>query len=325
VALLAVLPALPLVLRGGAWRVWAAGVAVGGVPLVVSAVLTPGGFLRDVILGRAGSGARQSRLPWWPRESTDQVFVLGLACCLLLLVLVALLRRTAAATSMALLAVLAVPQALQRLDRTHLVYVSVLALPLLPHAMADLLRAVPPRLARPNVLGGLLATVLFLLATGTAAVQPILITALGDGPEARVVTHDGRTVPELPARAAALEKLLPLLDRTTAPGDRVFVFDSDLVRPAITDVGLYFLLPQLRQEGFNLEVTPGLSSAAGSRLEQDLEHADVVVLVQATPAFREALFPYEKDGSPAAAEALRQRFCRTATVDYYEVWHRCRR
>jgi len=323
VALLALLPALPLVRRCVGWRPWAVGLVVGGLPLLASVLITPSGFLHDVVLGRAGRGAAQSRLPLWPPEPMDQAFLLALAVAILLLVTAAAVRRTAFATSMALLAVLAVPQALQRLDRTHLVYVGILCLPLLPQALGDLLGAVPPRLARPPVLGALLATLLFLLGAGIATVQPVFITAAGDGPDAEVVRHDGRTVPELPARAAALKELLPVLDRVTKPGQRLFVFDSDLVRPAITDVGLYFLMPSLRSSGFNLEVTPGLSSASGSRLDQDVAEADVIVLLEATPAFRAALFPYERDGARAAAEALHRDFCLTTRVRYYQVWLRC--
>ena len=92
---------------------------------------------------------------------------------------------------------------------------------------------------------------------------------------------------------------------------------------AVNDVSLYYLLPSLRSRAKHVEVTPGVSSARGSGLRDDVQRADVLVLIRTTPGFRRDLFPFEKPGSTEAADALRADFCVIARIDYYVVYRRC--
>ncbi len=324
VLLLAVVPALPLLRGTGRARHWLAGFAVGLLPLMVGFALAPTDLVRDILLGRAGRGAGQSRLPLPPIDSADQVFLGVLALAVLLTLVAAIASSQPQLRSFALLGALAMPQALQRADQVHFVYAGLLCLPVLPLVVGQLLRHLPFPSRRPHVLGALIGLSLFLVGTAQGVLQPLLLTLAGDGPEAVLVTHRGRTVPELPARASALHELLPRLETVTRPGERVFVFDTDVTRPMITDVGLYFLLPHLRGRGVNLEITPGVSNTDGSGLAQDLHEADVLVLVTAPTAFRQALFPYARDGSLTASRVLADEFCQVLEVDYYLVYRRCR-
>ncbi|MDP9183933.1 MAG: hypothetical protein M3P04_14300, partial [Actinomycetota bacterium] len=113
------------------------------------------------------------------------------------------------------------------------------------------------------------------------------------------------------------------IDEMTSPGQTVFVFDANMVRPAVNDVSLYYYLPRLRQTAFHMEITAGITSEAGSGLAADVLDADLVVLVRTPEPERKVLFPYATGGSLEATNTLRANFCRRAVVNRYELWLRC--
>jgi hypothetical protein len=321
--LLALLPAGPLVLRTGRLRAWAAGVAVGVVPLLLSLFLTPRGLLHDVVLGRASRGARQSALPLIPDDSQQRALLAVLLLTVLLLVLAAAIVRTPLATAVGIAGVLALPQALQRAETVHFLYAGMLSLPFLPQALHVLVGQ--PRALRRHggpIVGALGVSLLLIGTTGTT-VRPLIDTARGQGLASVVVEHDGRSVPESGARATHLRALLEVLDRVTTSSTTLFVFDENMQEPALTDLSVYYLMPNVRQSAFTLEVNPGVSNAAGSRLSDDVRRADVLVLIHLDPGQQEASYPYERPGSSAATEIVRRHFCSEAEVAYYRVLRRC--
>jgi hypothetical protein len=91
----------------------------------------------------------------------------------------------------------------------------------------------------------------------------------------------------------------------------------------VNDVSLYYLLPRLNNHAKHIEVTPGVSSEAGSGLREDVLRADVIVLIDAQPWFRRSLFPYQRQGSSEAADALASSFCERGRVEYYVLYRRC--
>lgn len=322
VAPLAALPALALLWgRGPELRRWAAGVAVGLSPLWIGLALAGEALLANVLGGRAGKGAGQSRLPFWPEGNAARQLLVLLLLAVLLCCLYAVRERSRLSLALALLSLAALPQAFQRADGVHFVYAGLFSIPLLPLVVRDLLRATRgPRWGRWGALG---AGALLLVATPGWVFVPLLDEVRTTGPSSSLVEHDGRTLPAEPDTALTLRRLLATLDQETTPGETVFVYDNNLVRPAVNDVGLYHLLPRLRQDAYNMEVTPGVTAFPGGRLLEDLREADVAVLVDVSEAFRTVLFPFSKNGSLDAQQELARNFCRVATVDYYAVYRRC--
>lgn len=321
VTLLALLP--PLILLENGRRRWVAGTALALTPVWLTLTVTPVGMVQDILLGRAGRGAGQSRLPIPPLADTDRRLLAVLLAAVLLAVLWAWVRRDRLTIALALLAVLSLPQAFQRADYTHFVYAGLFVFPLLPAAVTTLLARLPQPQLRSPALGSLLGVLVFLIAVPEIPRNIVDMVANGNMRE-KTVGHDGRYLPEAPVRADVLDTLLPAIDALTVPGETVFVFDANLVRPAVNDVSLYYYLPRLRQSALHMEITPGITTEAGSGLADDINRAELVVLVQTPETERRALFPYAKGGSTEASNALHASFCRRRIVERYELWTRCR-
>jgi hypothetical protein len=137
------------------------------------------------------------------------------------------------------------------------------------------------------------------------------------------VSHDGRRLIDEPPRAAPLRQLLGLLDDLTTSDSRLFVFDSDLVLPSQTDLGVYYLMPNTRQSAHNLELNPGITNTSGARVARDIETADVVVLILASAESRAKALPNQRPGPQAPTAALEKLFCHVETIDLYVVYRRC--
>lgn len=322
-ALLALLPALPLMANQGRWRSWGTGLAIGSTPLVASLLLTPSGLIQDVLLGRASRGAGQSRLPFLPSDPTDRTLLAVVLLAVVLALLAAYAIRTPWFVSISLLALLSMPQALQRSERVHFLYAALLSLIVLPQVLSGLLRRFPIRVQGNQAMGAAAAALLVLLGTAQSTVRPVVDTLLGHGRTSVEVHHQGRHTPETPFRATALARLLPALDALTTKDSRLVVFDRNLVRPALTDLTVYYLMPHVRQVAYNLEINPGISNGPNSHLASDLEHADIVVLVDVAKEQQEASYPYEKDGPLDGARALERLFCPVAKIDFYRIYTRC--
>lgn len=166
------------------------------------------------------------------------------------------------------------PQALQRLDEDHLLYVACLATALLP---ASISRLWPergnPRLA---IATGALAISIAVAPFAGFSLQ-LLKSALSGAraPEfvrgtrsVRLRTHTERE--DLASLAAQIEAL-------TGPGDRLAVAPVDLRRTNYCDLSLYHLFPELEPASFHLEMLPGTTNREGSRFASDLESADIIV------------------------------------------------
>jgi hypothetical protein len=189
--------------------------------------------------------------------------------------------------------------------------------------MAGLIARTPRASSRPALLGGLVGAALFLLAVPEIPRNVVDMVANGNM-QAATVHHDGRSLPEAPVRARVLTTLLRTIDSMTTPGQTVFVFDANMVRPAVNDVSLYYYLPRLHQSAFHMEITPAITTEQGSGLVDDVMDADLVVLVDTPEAERRALFPYATGGSQEATDALRNHFCERQVVERYELWVRCK-
>ena len=316
---LVLLPALCLLVGQRRWRAWSTGLLAGLAPLLIGLALSGGPLIDDIVLGRAGKAAGQSRLPLVPDSQAAQELLLVLVIAAVCLLAHAHLLRSRESLSLLLLAAATLPQALQRLDVTHVTYAALLFLPLLPVVLREIGGHLSYRGRAPVVVG---ASLVVLGLAGSSG-YPLAQDLVGNGPASTTVVHDGRSLRLSSATAATVRDVLAAVDAHSTPGETLFVFDKDLVRPAVNDVRLYFLLPQLRQVAKQVEVTMGISNAPGSGLAQDVLNADVLVLLDLPPGFRHKLYPYAKDGSHEATLALTSTFCLVDKVDYYEIYRRC--
>jgi hypothetical protein len=193
--------------------------------------------------------------------------------------------------AIALFATGLLPQALQRADTTHLAWVSCVALGVLPAALVELGRS------RTSVAadGSSGRSARFVGAVGVAV--PVLLmavlipyytfrtyadtvaTSFGQEQEVGTMRNGDRTF--LYGRddaVAAVNALLPAVERVTDPGDRLFVGSGDLRKTPYSEAYLYFLLPELEPGTRYVEMDPGVANAEDSGLADEVAAADVVIL-----------------------------------------------
>jgi len=216
-------------------------------------------------------------------------------------------------------------QAMQRPDSAHLAWVSVVTIPVLPVAIAELM---PASFASRVRIATAAVPVIALMALGFPAftLRPYTELALqsaGEHRNAITVEHRGRTfyvgAEEL---AASAEAIALAVERETSPGDRLFVGPSDLTRTPFVDTWLYHLFPDLEPATYFLEMDPGLANADGSRLARDLASADAVILTDTWAKWSE---PNDsvRAGDTAAAAVLDEQFCVAAAEGALTLYVPC--
>lgn len=185
--------------------------------------------------------------------------------------------------AIALFVVAVTPQALQRFDFIHLMFVAFLSFGLLPVSLLILFRR--DRADSANFSAPLaLAAVVFVIA-GIAPkiwlnVGTTFATAVSSSMSHNIfVEQNGRSFPVPSLQVAnVLGKLFEKLERLSKPGDRLFVGPGDLRRTNYCDTFIYHLFPGLKPATYFLEMNPFSANRPGSRLAKDVESADWLVL-----------------------------------------------
>jgi hypothetical protein len=178
------------------------------------------------------------------------------------------------------------PQALQRADSTHLAWVGCVAFAVLPAALIELARAFRPAQPRPSwrrsVPAVLLVGVLLLTVAPWYTYRSyaeMTAKTFGARRQEEVIRHGGREFPYKRLDAvAAVREMLPVVDATTEPGDRLVVGPGDLRKTPYSEAFLYFLLPDLVPGTRFIEMDPGVANAEDSGLADEIAAADVVIL-----------------------------------------------
>ena len=236
--------------------------------------------------------------PWWKVPHLSASHTLFLWFFLMLVVAAGLLgfavwlrRRDGGRTgrSVALLAVALVsvgilPQALQRPDSAHLMWVTCVSLPFSAVAVTEALRRWRPRIdGRSAVaIGGAVAIAVTFVFTGMFTFRYYLLhtrVGLGQVPGAFAVQRGDRNFYLGDHRAyLGVQAAVDELARRAEPGDRLLVGPSDLRRTWYSDVFIYWLFPELEPATYYIEMDPGLANAEGSSLADDVASADWVIL-----------------------------------------------
>lgn len=278
----------------------------------------------------------------WPvprLHGPAQVFLwfFGLLGALLLLGVVAIraIRRQPTSTRARVLLVAAgfsiglVPQALQRPDPTHLAWVGCVGMSLVPIAVIELVqgwRSAWPRRTVALAVGGVYLLGLFLVIPNYTARSYVDFTAQGFGEHTRSykMKHDGRVfINGQKSNADGANELLPVADRITDPGDRLFVGTKDLRQTPMSEVSFYYLLPELVPATYYIEMDPGVANAPGSGLADDVRSADILVLSSAWDYWDEPN-DSRKFGPSEPNKVVRNKFCLVGKFgpEYY-LYERC--
>ena len=269
--------------------------------------------------------------PWWkvPALSASQTifvwfFVMLLGTAAMLIFAIWNRRRagpTGRATvllAVALVGVGILPQALQRPDSAHLLWVTCVAFPFSVATVTELVARVWPTVDRRRAVavGGAFALVLTLVVTALFTFRYyILHTRIGLGQVASPfrVERDDRYF-YLGDREAylAVQAAVDQLDALAQPGERLLVGPNDLRRTWYSDAFIYWLLPELDPATYYIEMDPGLANAEGSSLAADVASADWVVLTGLWDGWTEPNSSVDY-GSDAPNQVLRDEFCVVGT------------
>jgi hypothetical protein len=295
----------------------------------------------DGFLQRAGN---IQQLSWpIPSFSTAQqltIWFFFLLATILFLLLVAWwgLRRDPSSFTARALATMAVfslgvlPQAIQRVDSAHFAWVSCVPVAFLPVAITEVLRAKKPALrvrARNVLAGGSVLIFLFaVLPFFTARTYTdYSLQSIGIHRIAYKIEYKGRIFYYgRPEAAKAANELLPVADRISKPGERLFVGPTDLRKTPYSDAYLYYMLPELDPATYYIEMDPGVANDKGSRLADDLRSADIVILSSIWNDWDEPN-DARKFGPKLPNEILKKDFCLVQTFGRdgaYELYRRCK-
>lgn len=282
-----VVAAAPLLWRDARARRYLVGYAVGLVPTVLHMGVAGRAVVDNVVLERMGLNAQLD-------SSLLSPFVALLAGLLLLagvgMLAMALWRRDRVALSSAVLAVLLLPQAFQRVDFVHVVAMAgSVVFPLALGPLFGLMR----RSAPPGVVEAV---------AGFAVLAFAVEAALTPG--TNVVHHGGRTLYGSPAA----RQVVAAVTEHVPAGSRVFIGSSDMSVPTVTAIELYQLLPEYRNDFYYLELPVGVAEKHGSPLVADIESADALVLTDPPPGL-ELQYPHLGTGSQDANRAVAAGFC----------------
>jgi hypothetical protein len=223
------------------------------------------------------------------------------------------------------------PQAIQRVDSAHFAWVSCVPIALLPLAISEVLKAKKPRLhirARNVLAGG--SVLIFLLAVlpffTARTYTDYSLQSLGIHRIAYKIEHKGRVFYYgRPEAAKAANELLPVADRISKPGDRLFVGPTDMRKTPYSDAYLYYMLPDLDPATYYIEMDPGVANDKNSRLAGDLRSADIVILSSVWNDWDEPN-DARKFGPNLPNEILKRDFClvqKFGRGGVYELYRRC--
>ncbi|MEA3209172.1 MAG: hypothetical protein QOE70_2229 [Chthoniobacter sp.] len=218
-------------------------------------------------------------------------------------------------------------QALQRVDSVHVALTAFFSIGLLPWSLHLLSRRGEAAEARP--IRGLAWVGAALLCLSVSALPVVVGYAFhtadaltGSSRRGIFLKQRERQFPFASApQALAAAKVLTLLEKEAAPGQRLFVGAGDLRRSYSNDTFLYHLASWLEPATYFLEMNPLSANRAYSRLASDVASADWLVLNSFWDRWKE---PNEstRNGPDAPNEVVRQQFQLRQRIGSFEIYQR---
>ncbi len=268
--------------------------------------------------GRLGINGRQEAdwLDWFAGGT-----VLVPSAAFALIVSAVLLRRQGRPARMvatsAALAVLGLPEAIQRIDYYHSMFIGIVTVPLAVAAVL-LSRPAGPPLAPGSAGARRLRLIVGALVVGLA----VSCTFLAVSAPAYTVERAGRSLYVTEVQQAEMRSVLRAVEGAAPAGSRLFVGADDMTLPTANENYYHLLLPDYPPAGRFTELAPGLSEKRGSGLEDDVRNAHVVILTRMDAAAVARNLPHLPRGDNPANEIIRREFTRVASFSYTEVWRR---
>jgi 4-amino-4-deoxy-L-arabinose transferase-like glycosyltransferase len=221
------------------------------------------------------------------------------------------------------------PQALQRVDSGHFAWVGCVVFAFVPIAGYELVRRRAPKvpIRRTAIASGALMLALLAFVIPAFTIRTYVdysLQTFGIHRASYKIEHDGRVFYYgKPDRAAAANMVIAAADRISKPGQRLFVGPVNLRKTPYSDAYLYYMLADLVPATYYIEMDPGVANANGSRLPEDLESADVVILSAIWEDWSEPN-DSRKVGSDGAEKVLARDFCQVGTyLDLYQLYRKC--
>lgn len=229
-----------------------------------------------------------------------------------------------------------VTQAVQRTDTAHFAWASCVALPMVPVAVAELIRTRARRRDLWPTVGGVavVAVVLFGLIPHFTLRTYVDLSeqTFGHHVFGYSVNRDGRNFYYgSPTAAAAANTMIKRFDQIgPRAGQRLFVGPVDLRKTPYSDAFFYFLYPELKPATYYIEVDP-FDSKPGSRLASDVASADWLILSNVWSNWDEPN-DSRKIGSNRPNEVVQREFCEvgafghlgTTNQPLFELYRRCK-
>jgi 4-amino-4-deoxy-L-arabinose transferase-like glycosyltransferase len=279
--------------------------------------------------------------PWWglphlaaPRQLFLWFFLLPIAA-----VAVFILARAIPAhrvhrrvlTTASLFGIGLLPQAIQRPDSAHFLWVSAMSGPLAIVAIVEWVRRRYPRshprfqlLAGTTALAAVVCALIPFYTVRTYA--DLAVRSLSGQLDVREVARNDRFFylgDERPWRATL--DVVEDLDSMIRPGDRLFVGPVDLRQTAYSDVFFYHLFPEATPATYYIEMDPGLANQ-DPQLAADVSSADWLILTRFWSGWIEPNSSIEF-GSDLPNQIVEEEFCleRSYQNDLVRLYSRCDR
>lgn len=202
------------------------------------------------------------------------------------------------------------PQALQRVDIYHVVFVGCFAIPAL---VAIVVRGVG---SSTTISPAMLRVAAAITIAGVGAGSVALVTAQS----LPTVSNSGRAVPMAAIDAARLNDTITVVHELVPPGSRVFVGPQDMTRGVSGDNQLYYLMPEYDRRFYYNEFAPGVTERRGSPLIGDITSADALVLTWLDPAAVAEALPNISPGDSSVNNVIRTQFCLKAEHGLTQLW-----
>ena len=281
--------------------------------------------------------------PWWGLPSLQPsqqlalwFFVLPLVALGLLGVAVIVYRRSDQAPRTTLLVAAALfgvgllPQAFQRPDSAHFLWVACVSWPLAPLGLIELWHIRSPR-THPTLrtIGSVMAVAVLTLVVAPFFTYRTYLAntrqSLGQLPGGLPVTRGDRTFYMGDARPArASQQVVDELGHLAKPGERLLVGPVDLRATTYSDAVFYYMFPELTPGTYFIEMDPGLANAAGSRLATDVASSDWLILTRFWSGWIE---PNDSVvfGSDVPNQVVERDFCLVKSFenDLVRLMHKC--
>jgi hypothetical protein len=213
------------------------------------------------------------------------------------------------------------PQAFQRPDSAHLLWVSLISWPLLLIALYEVIgtrsRRMHPTVRIVTATSSLAVLILMVCPFYTARTYTDLVwrSITGKTDVLEISRGDryfylGDTRPYL-----AASEVINDLDQLSEPGERLFVGPVDLRNTSYSDAYFYHLFPDLTPATYFIEMDPGLADTEGSGLDDEVASADWLLL---TRFWSEWIEPNEstKFGPDAPNQVVENNFCLRGSYQY---------